>query len=284
MTPLRSLVLLACLLPAAPGADDNRIALRADLWFPINGEPRAARPGFGIEILNAVWAPAGYSIDYRLMPWRRSLELVRGGKADCVIGAYLTDAPRMLYPLEPLAFDGVALYALSDREVNYDGPETLRSLRVGVIGGYSYGAEFDAWVAANQDSPDVQVMQGSEALDKNVRKLLSGRLDVLVESPLVMQARLEAMNLESRIRRVATVREAMPLFVACGSGRGAREWLKVYDRGMTRLRENGRLADIYRRYGIDPEAQEQMRAGWPGTAPDTPFIPAETGLPDKNLP
>lgn len=275
MTVLRRWLslLLICSLTAAAG--ERSIELRADLWFPVNGKPHAARPGFGIEILNAVWAPAGYDLDYQLMPWRRSLDLVHAGKADCVIGAYLTDAPEMLYPLEPLAFDGIALYMLAGRTLDYRGPASLSDYHVGVIGGYSYGAEFDAWVDGNRDNPKVAVMQGSEALEKNIRKLLSGRLDVVVESPLVMQTMLEAMNLSGQIHRVASVSEAMPIFVACGPGRGAREWLRVYDQGIRELRESGKLAGIYRRYGIDFETQEQMRRSWPGRVHGTVSPPAK---------
>lgn len=276
MTLLRtSLFLLA--MPVLVWSGETRIELRADLWFPVNGEPRAARPGFGIEILNAVWAPAGYQINYRLMPWRRSLDLVNTGKADCVIGAYLTDAPDMLYPLEPLAFDGIELYMLADRQLDYRTPDSLLGYRVGVIGGYSYGAEFDAWLTRHADSPDVDVMHGPDALEKNIRKLLSGRLDVLVESPLVMQAKLEAMNLEEEVHRVGSVTEAMPIFVACGAGRGAREWLRLHDEGLRGLRENGRLDQIYRRYGIDAERQERMRANWPGRAHQGVSPPAGEG-------
>lgn len=268
MNIFRLFLLLAISLPLAVAAQEGPIKVRADLWFPINGEPRAARPGFGIEILNAVWGAAGYRIDYQLTPWSRSLELVHTGQADCVIGAYPGDAPELLYPHEPLGFDGVGLYTLTGNDVDYQGPESLNELRVGVIGSYSYGAQLDAWVEVNQESPNLDVMRGSEALDKNIRKLLSGRLDVLLESPLVMQTRLEALKLEERITLAASVTPPMPVFVACGASRAARQWLKVHDDGLKRLQREGELAEIYRRYGIDPEKQRAMREAWPGRAPD----------------
>ena len=79
-------------LMVSPLASGDTIRLRADAWFPINGDPQAAHPGFGIEALQAIWKQAGHQLDYRLMSWGPSLEAVRNGSADCVIGAYKEDA------------------------------------------------------------------------------------------------------------------------------------------------------------------------------------------------
>lgn len=240
------------------------ISVRADQWFPVNGHPDASRPGFGIEILNEAWAAEGYRLDYKLMPWSRSLEAVRSGHHDCVIGAFATDAPDFLYPREPLAFDGAALYVSRGSNLKYDGLTSLASVRLGVIGGYSYGARFDAWLKEHADSASIEVMRGSDALERNIRKLLSGRLEALVESPLVMQSKMKKMNLSGQVQLLAPVSEPMPMFVACSPVRDARPWLDAFDQGMVQLRESGRLEAIYQRYGIDADRQLDLRRRWSG--------------------
>ena len=39
------------------------ISVRADVWMPYNGEPGAEKPGYGIEILKAVFGPQNIEID-----------------------------------------------------------------------------------------------------------------------------------------------------------------------------------------------------------------------------
>jgi polar amino acid transport system substrate-binding protein len=246
----------------APLRAADPIDLRADLWFPVNGHPQAARPGFGIEILRRIWPPGGYALQYRLQPWSRSLNLVREGRADCVIGAYPTDAPDFRYPGEPLAFDSAALYVADSTRLRYDGLDSLLGLRLGAIADYSYGARFDQWLERHAGRVDVKMIAGKNALEKNLRKLISGRLDVLVASPLVMQAKLESMRLASRVRMVTEISDPMPIFVACTPAERSRAWLEAYDQGLRRMRADGTLDAIYRRYGINPERQSILRRRW----------------------
>jgi polar amino acid transport system substrate-binding protein len=258
---------LVALLGAAALVSAQTISVRADRWFPVNGDPRAARAGFGIEILDRAWSAAGYQLDYALQPWTRSLNMVKQGAADCVIGAYLTDAPEFHFPDEPLAFDSAALYTLKDHPLDYSGPDSLLDVRLGVIDSYSYGARFDQWLAQRGEDSQVQVVSGGEALDRNIRKLLSGRLDAVVESPLVMQAKLEAMNLTGHIHRRADISEPMPIFVACRPDEDSLAWLQAFDREMRKLRESGAVEQIYQRYGIDPTDQRLLREKWEQRSP-----------------
>lgn len=260
---------LLSLLWCSFGVQAETISVRADQWFPVNGHPDAARPGFGIEILNEVWRSPDYRIDYRLMPWSRSLEMVRSGQHDCVIGAFVTDAPDFRFPREPLAFDSAAVYVSRGSSLEYNGLDSLESVRLGVIGSYSYGAAFDDWLARHADSKTVEVMKGSDALERNIRKLLSGRLDALVESPLVMESKLKKMNLSERIEHLAPVSDPMPMFVACSPVLDARPWLDAFDKGMVHLRESGQLEAIYRRYGIDAARQLELRRRWSGRAAES---------------
>ncbi|WP_157729877.1 transporter substrate-binding domain-containing protein [Bacterioplanes sanyensis] len=96
---LRSSVMLMLLLPIVAAA--QTLSIRSDTWYPMNGDPQADKPGFMIEIAKAIFEPQGITIDYRLMPWERALSEVRAGRIDCVVGAYVEDAPDFVFPEQP---------------------------------------------------------------------------------------------------------------------------------------------------------------------------------------
>ena len=38
--------------------------LRADSWYPYNGDPKAENPGYMVEVARLAFAKAGYQLDY----------------------------------------------------------------------------------------------------------------------------------------------------------------------------------------------------------------------------
>lgn len=51
-----------------------------------------------IELAQRIAAEAGHQIDYKIMPWERSVLKVRRGDFDCVVGAYKEDSPDFIFP------------------------------------------------------------------------------------------------------------------------------------------------------------------------------------------
>ena len=244
--------LIAALLPALAGADTIR--LRADAWFPVNGDPQAVKPGFGVEALRTVWHEAGHQLDYRLMSWGRSLEAVRDGSADCVIGAYKADAPDLRFPDQALGRDSVGVYVRATDDWQYNGIESLSRRTVGVISEYSYGEELDAWLADSANATRIQMAYGVDALEGNIRKLLAGRVDVLLESPLIMNTALLKLDLARFVRLSAEGKPPTPFYIACSpTNPKVPEWLRQFDEGMIRLRQSGQWRALLESYGLAEE-------------------------------
>ncbi|MDX1695915.1 MAG: ABC transporter substrate-binding protein, partial [Ketobacteraceae bacterium] len=59
------------------------LSIRADRWYPMNGDPYAEKPGYMIELARLIMADHGYKVDYRILPWKRALKYVAKGRADC---------------------------------------------------------------------------------------------------------------------------------------------------------------------------------------------------------
>lgn len=229
----------------------DNIRLRADAWYPVNGDPAAARSGFGIEAAQQIWGAAGHTIDYQLMSWSRSLDAVRADQADCVIGAYRDDAPDLRFPAEPLGLEGIGVYVRAADDWSYTGPDSLARRSVAMISEYSYGQALDVWIGASRNATLIQMAYGADALEGNVRKLLAGRVDVVLESPMIMSTTLKRLGLERFVRLAGEGKAPAPFYIACSSTNPkVPEWLKVFDEGVRRMRDNGQWQVLLDRYDL----------------------------------
>jgi polar amino acid transport system substrate-binding protein len=99
--------------------------------------------------------------------------------------------------------------------VAYTGPDSLARRSVALINEYSYGPELDAWIGDSRNATRIQMAYGAEALEGNVRKLLAGRVDVVLESPMVMSTTLERLGLERFVRLAGEGKAPAPFYIAC---------------------------------------------------------------------
>lgn len=242
------LFLLGVLFPLTLRAES--LTVRADEWMPVNGDPAAERAGFAIDLLRAVFEPLGMSVDYRLSGWSRSLDLVRSGEIDCIVGAFKPEAPELVYPETPLGYDVTAFYVRSDDDWRYHGIESLSGRQIATIADYSYGEPVDGWLSEN--SGQVQVMHGLKPLARNLQKLLSGRVDVLVESPLIMDWMLRSQGLAASVREAGRANMAYtPLWLACSPRRArSTDLVRLFDEGIARLEATGDIIPLMARYGL----------------------------------
>jgi polar amino acid transport system substrate-binding protein len=248
--------LLAGLLVAATPLSADTLTIRADEWYPINAEPSSDRPGFMIELASALLAPHGDTVDYRLMPWDDALTKARGGEIDCVVGALESETEGLLRTRRAWLQSAQQLYAATARSIAYAGPASLPGLRVGIIDGYSYGEQLDAYIAANRDKRERIVLIGDSprAQRELMMRLLIGHADVILETSVVMDAAIRRHDMGQRIRSVGPVDPAAPpeqLYIACTAGneRGA-SFVRKFDEGLSQLEADGTLARLRERYGI----------------------------------
>ena len=251
---IRTFVIRAALLSLlSASVQSDVIRLRADEWFPMNGKPASEQPGYMIEIARTIWEEAGHQVEYRLMPWERAIDKTRQGRAECIVGAYHEDAPDFVFPQLTLGLDDNHFYVLAANPWRFRAIADLNTVRLGVIGGYAYdNGELDAYIEQNQhNGARLQIVRSGKALQQNIRKLLTQRIDALVESPAVMQAQLKQMELSESVISAGMIGKQTPLYIACSPVIPAvSEYLQQLDAGLKRLRNDGRLEAILNRYGL----------------------------------
>jgi polar amino acid transport system substrate-binding protein len=207
-----------------------------------------------VELAEEALTRAGYRVQFKVTPWTRALGDMDSGAANAVVGIYFAQARQRKYvvPAEDLGVSANAIYVAAGSSWKYSRPASLESMVLATIADYDYG-ELNAYIAQalKENSPRVQVMFGNGALEKNLKKLVAGRVTALVEDRVVVAYVARRMGFLGRIRSAGDVNPENPAGVAF-SPRDPRaaEYARALSEGIEKLRASGELRKVLQRYGV----------------------------------
>lgn len=224
------------------------VSIRADSWYPMNGEPGSEKEGFMIDFAREVFSAAGYDVDYKIMPWERAIVSTREGSSDCVVGAYTEDAPDFNFPAEQWGKDITGYFILNSSSWVFNNLDSLLTEKIGVIEGYAYGEDLDKLIASRKDI--FKSIPGNDALEKNFKKLAANRIDVVIESVSVGKAKIKDMNLESKVKLGGQNPSSDSIYIACSPNTKGKALTQIVDEGTKAMRESGKLSQIMEKYGL----------------------------------
>ena len=250
---IRRRIASACLVLFSSSVFADAISIRADEWLPYNGPGTKKPPGYMIELAEKIAVANGHTINYAVMPWDDAVAAVRRGAHDCVVGALKADAEGFLFPNEAWGMSQSALYTLNDTKWRYNGIDSLASVRLAVIEGYSYSEEIDAYVEKFKADPAriVMISSAGRAQMNAVSRLISKKADVLVEDINVAKLTIGKLNLAERVVMADVATEPEELYIACtpADPRGKR-YADMFSVGIANLRKSGDLATILDKYNL----------------------------------
>ena len=226
------------------------VTLAADPFCPYNCSPDAQKPGFAVELAQAAFKTAEMRVDYITAPWPRAITEARLGRADGVIAALVEDAPDFTFPSTAIGVQAMGFLIRRGDPWRFEGLDSLRDRRVGLIDRYSYGAEADAFFAKGEGLRFERIA-GEGGLALNIEKLARDRLDVVVDDRAVLRWAMVDAGAASLAFEVApgALIEA-PVFIAFTPSRRGRVLAAAFDRGMALIEESGEAATIRSRYGL----------------------------------
>ena len=240
------------LLSSAVFADEIRI--RADPWLPYSGGSDMRPAGYMVEMAQAIAKANGHTIEYRTLPWANALELVRAGSADCVVGAYKSDAEGFEFPAGGWGPSGNLFWGLAETTWRYTGPASLADVRIGVIEEYSYGDELDAYIEQHAgDTARIEVVPAvGRGIVRLMARLIGKRIVAFVEDQSVLAYAVEQAQMDpARIISLGQAGEVEPVYIACTPAhpRG-RTYADMFDKGIAELRKSGKLKQILDAYNL----------------------------------
>ncbi|NOH73415.1 amino acid ABC transporter substrate-binding protein [Vibrio pectenicida] len=236
---------LAVIFPCLSFAQTVTVA--ADEWYPMNGDPKSDKPGFMIELAEKALALKGIELEYKILPWERAIIKARKGEIDCIVATSKDELPDFIFGQEEFALDTTAFFVNDSDSWRFNTSESLSGRKLGSISGYKYGEPIDSWIEDNGD-----VLAGNNSLDRNIKMLQAKRIDTIIESELVMGAKLQSLNATKYVISAGNTDTSHPLYLACGPDNpNSSTIVKSLDEGIRVLRKQGHVQDIMSRYGLN---------------------------------
>ncbi len=207
-----------------PGSDSNRLF------------------GSSWDIVRESFHAMGYTIELNIMPWKRALALTEKCKIDILFPAGKSRAREKsyLYPSEPINTINYVIYVRPDSRLKWEGPASLKGLEIGVKKGWTYGDEWhnaDHFKKFNVDG----VLQGFKMLDKK-------RLDALAGYEEVYDYILKQIKWKRQYKKLTFFGGSLEYPIGCRTSSRVRKLLDDFVRGKQKLKRNGVLEEITRRW------------------------------------
>ncbi|MCK5782825.1 MAG: transporter substrate-binding domain-containing protein [Desulfobacterales bacterium] len=252
---------LSIFLIVSTFASAATIKLVADEWPPYNTKPKTyckntdtkkLCEGYMVDIAREVFEKHGYTVEYYIMPWKRAMQEVMNGNLQGLIGADYNDGKGFVFPETEMAINTLSFYVKKGNPWRFDGESSMKQVSLGTIKGYGYREWLYNYIQNHKEDYNlVQEVTGNAALKTNLKKLVHGRVDVIVDSEATI--RYEAMQMgylgEIEPAGYGTLENKIYIVFSPQDSRSEID-AKILSAGIKELRENGRLAEILNRYGL----------------------------------
>lgn len=230
------------------------LTIKSDNWMPFNGDPKGKDKGYIIDLVKEIFEPAGITIDYQVYPWVRSLQECEDGTINAVVGAYKEDVEGFVLPSEAVDFTYESYFKLKENKWQYDGIKSLESEKLGYIIDYATEENFLAYIDKNKATPKVQLVGGDNPLETNIKKLLAGRITILLDNYNVIVYNLKQMQLSDKIIFAGNENKTpRAMFIAFSPKHPkSKAYAAMFDKGFKELKTKGRVNEIRKKYSMEP--------------------------------
>lgn len=202
--------------------------------------------GYVSHLVRSAYAQQGIGVEYKYMPWIRSLEDASNGHYGVSTFWYCTQERQLDFycSQQAIVAEEVSIYHLTDTNLGeWNSYKDLIGFRFGLTRGYAYDDEFLR--AVDQGILSAEFV-GSDL--QNMRKLLAGRIDLFVMGKLsgndILNQHFSAQE------RAKVTMTSKPLFTSnfhvlfSKAHPRAKYWQKQFDAGMTKLKASERFNEL----------------------------------------
>lgn len=130
----------------------------------------------------------------------------------------------------------------------YEGIDSLKAIKLGVVKDYAYSEEVDSYITANPSG--INAFSGDDALDKGIKLLIADRIGAFIDDDIVVPEFLKKTDQTSKVK-VASCLEPDSIYIAFSPANSkSQQYADLLAEGTKKLRTSGKLKEILDKYGI----------------------------------
>ena len=214
------------------------LVFSAGEWPPYLGA-QLPEQGYAARLIRDIFADAGYQVQFDFLPWPRAYRETQLGRyAASAVWMHATEREVHFHYSAPVLAEEFVLFHLKQQPLVFRQLQDLAGMELGGGFGYSYGAEFDAALAAGR----FQLSRVSKT-SQNFQRLVKGRIQAFPEEKHVGYhvLRTELPELQHAITHATTpmlINQSYVLFPK--SSAQSEQLLQILNEGLARYRSTGR--------------------------------------------
>jgi polar amino acid transport system substrate-binding protein len=240
-----ALLLAMALLPVAATAET--LVIVTDGYRPVAYSQDGHPSGALCDVLVEAGRRAGIGIDIRFLPWARSMQETRTGRADAIFAVFHTPEREayLAFSDEVLLGERMAWFSRKNSPLTLDGTlSALAGLRIGVINRSSYGRALDHILDVLTNVETVNDTTGA------LRILTAGRVDLVPGFDQGIWAEARELGVEDAIVEQTPPVDDVPAFLAFTRARDLSVESKALDAALRSMKEDGSYQKILERYFV----------------------------------
>lgn len=226
------------------------LSLGWEVFEPFQLQDGDSAGGLDVTLFQEAAKEVGCSVTTQQVPWRRLLGDLEKGRTDAAMGATATpERETFAWFSEPYRDDEFVLF-LRKGEAAKLGPKGIGAiadagLRLGVVGGYEYGAAYDA---AAENPAFAELVDAAPDTRLNLRKLLINRIDAFIENRFVGLAVLRQENAVGKVDIHPTPVSTDPVVFMFSKASVSEDVVKRFNAALAAMKADGRFDAIAAQY------------------------------------
>jgi polar amino acid transport system substrate-binding protein len=217
-------------------AEDKIIHITSLDWPPYASES-LDQQGASVAVAKAAFEAMGYELKVDFYPWSRAIALAKDSSSrySGYFPEYFSDdtAKDFIYS-DAMGSGPLGFAERKDKSISWSTLADLKPYRIGIVQDYINTTEFDAMIA---DKSLKSSMTTSD--DKNLQKLMGGRVDLAVVDKNVMNYLFKTNpNLAKKTGEAqfnSTLLEDKKLFICFKKGPQGEKIAKIYNEGLKKI-------------------------------------------------
>jgi len=214
-------------------------------WAPYYGK-ELKNGGYTTEIIVEAMARVGYKVKIKWLPWNRAVSLAVKGTYDGLGACYYNEqrAKNFVYT-DSIGDTQTVFFKLKSKDIKYNTLEDLKAYKIGTAKNYGYPEKFlNASYLNKIEAPK---------LDFNIKKLLKGRVDVVIGTKKVTQHLLNNSysDEKSKIDIMEPAIDKMLLYVAFSKNNaGYKQKVEDFNKGLSIIKADETFNKILEKHGF----------------------------------
>jgi len=228
MLSKRLLVFLVFIMVCNIYAEQQEIVI-ATLEYPpfIYSENNQVK-GIIVDKIRDVFGKLEVKVTIKIYPIARGLLMVKNGEVDAYFSLKKTPEreKELLFTKEPLIQQPFVFFTRNDSRIIWHGNlKDIKNYRIGIVSKTSYGTVFDEYLKKGF----IQNIDETQTFEQNIKKLIAGRVDLIINSYDVGQYILKKLNASNRIIALSPPVEVVNSYLAFTKTKDYTSLAKEYD-------------------------------------------------------